>query len=72
MNASRGIRKLIDDAKAAGLKVREEHNYVDIKRKRPSLGLVIFEDGVAVRNDVDLSVCTAIRTQKQMRKILGL
>jgi len=71
MKASKGIRKLIDDAQAKGLFVRETGSDCIIKG-RFERGLVIFPDGTALRTDVDPRVATTIRTQRLMRAFLGL
>jgi hypothetical protein len=65
-----GIRKLFEDARDAGLIV--EGNVIRVSPR--GVSLKIWEDGTATRADVgiDLTVCTAIRTQKEMRRILGL
>ncbi|EMX27654.1 hypothetical protein ECMP0215612_5232 [Escherichia coli MP021561.2] len=34
--------------------------------------LVILPDGTGYRGDVDLTLAKAIRTQKQMKEVLGL
>jgi hypothetical protein len=74
VNTTKAMRELIDDAIAVGHEVEEsvyEVRIPPLKRGRP--GITIYQDGTAVRNDVsDLCVCTAIRTQKQMRKLLDL
>lgn len=74
MKTTKQMRALIDAAKAAGYSVSEREYFVRIaplRRGRP--GIDIYEDGTAVRNDVsDLCVCTCIRTQKAMRKLLNL
>lgn len=69
-----GIRKLIDDAKAKGLRVIESNDYALVSKGKTNraVGLEIWPDGTATRADVALSVTTTIRTQKQMREILGL
>jgi hypothetical protein len=74
METTRSMRRLIDDAKARGLTVREREQFCDINRGKTlrSLGIRIWPDGTATRNDIELSLCLAIRTQKQMREILGL
>lgn len=74
MNTTKAIRKLIDDAIAAGHEVEESAYEVRIPPlKRGRVGITIYQDGTALRNDVpDLSLLTTIRTQKQMRKLLDL
>lgn len=73
---SPGIEKIIKDAKAKGYIVREHRftNAVDIRKgtTRYSIGITIWEDGTATRSDVYLTVASTIRTQKEMRKTLGL
>lgn len=74
MRTTKALRQLIDDALAAGHGVQEFERHVRIlpaKRGRP--GIDISEDGTAVRNDLhNLGIATAIRTQREMRKLLGL
>lgn len=73
MNTTKAMRQLIDDAIAAGYKVEESIYAVRIPAKRRfGIGITIYPNGTAVRNDVDISFVNAIRTQKQMRKLLGL
>lgn len=69
----RGIVRIIEDAQEKGLNViRHSDGTVSINKGKRGVGIRIFQDGVAVRNDVDLTIAIAIRTQKQMREILGL
>ena len=75
--------KLYADATAAGYTVtRESGGHVDIvRRAKPTrnyprgmilAGIRIYEDGTAVRLDVDLSVAAGMRSYAVMRKVLGL
>ncbi|HHR4725757.1 TPA: hypothetical protein ACS540_003486 [Salmonella enterica] len=71
--ANKGIENLIKDALAAGCNVtRKAHRFEVSKKGRKSITLVICEDGTAYRGDVDLTVTKTIRTQKDMRAILGI
>ncbi|EAT8236231.1 TPA: hypothetical protein I8550_002194 [Citrobacter freundii] len=71
--ASKGIENLIKDALAAGCNVtRKAHRFEISKKGRKAITLIICEDGTAYRGDVDLTITKSIRTQKEMRFILGL
>ncbi|KAE9687806.1 hypothetical protein GP718_03310 [Escherichia coli] len=71
--ANKGIENLIKDALAAGCNVtRKAHRYEVSKKGRKAITLVICEYGTAYRGDVDLTVTKTIRTQKEMRAILGI
>ncbi|WP_181216601.1 hypothetical protein [Citrobacter werkmanii] len=71
--ASKGIENLIKDALAAGCNVtRKAHRFEVSKKGRKAITLIICEDGTAYRGDVDLTITKSIRTQKEMRFILGL
>ncbi|EBV2043962.1 hypothetical protein FDK33_24850 [Citrobacter werkmanii] len=71
--ANKGIENLIKDALAAGCNVtRKAHRFEVSKKGRKAITLVICEDGTAYRGDVDLTVTKTIRTQKEMRAILGI
>ena len=61
-------QKIFDDAKAAGLIVGERM----ILKSPKGAGLTFFEDGSAIRCDVDLSVTTSIRSAKVAREVLGI
>ncbi len=68
-----GLQSLIEDAQAKGATIeRKENGMVRISLK--SAAITIHPNGVATRSDkgMDLSVCKAIRTFKEMRKALGL
>ncbi|MDA5091677.1 hypothetical protein PGN04_28020 [Klebsiella quasipneumoniae subsp. quasipneumoniae] len=49
-----------------------KHTGLRSKKGKKTITLVICEDGTAYRGDVDLTIANAIRTQKEMRAILGL
>ncbi|HAF2549020.1 TPA: hypothetical protein G9F23_005090 [Salmonella enterica] len=71
--ASKGIENLIKDALDAGCNVtRKDHHFEVSKKGRKDITLIICEDGTAYRGDVDLTITKSIRTQKEMRFILGL
>ncbi|ECF2366360.1 hypothetical protein E1890_16955 [Salmonella enterica subsp. enterica serovar Mountpleasant] len=71
--ANKGIENLIKDALTAGCNVtRKAHRFEVSKKGRKAITLVICEDGTAYRGDVDLTVTKTIRTQKEMRAILGI
>lgn len=71
--ASKGIENLIKDALENGCHVvRKAHRFEVSKKGKKSITLVICEDGTAYRGDGDLTIANAIRTQKEMRAILGL
>jgi len=74
MNATKGIRAIINDAKARGLRVEEDQMrcLISTGKTNRSVGIVIYEDGTACRCDVSLEQCLAIRSQREMRSILGL
>lgn len=70
-----GIRKLVEDAMAKNYIIESRSGDGVIIRVSPrGTSIWISDDGKAFRNDVglDLSITREIRTQKQMRKILGL
>lgn len=71
--------KLIEDAKAAGYTVEARGRETIIvktikvnKTKTRKDGLVIYEDGVAIRIGIDLAVARGIQSDKEMRAVLGL
>jgi len=74
MNATKGIRAIINDAKARGLRVEESQTrcLVSTGKTNRAVGVMICEDGTAYRSDIDLSLCLTIRSQREMRAILGL
>lgn len=74
MNASKGIRKIIDDATARGMSVDESDTRCVIRTGKTfrSVGVVICENGTAYRADVPLELCLTIRSQREIREILGL
>lgn len=74
MTTSKGIRKIIDDATSRGMGVEESDHKCVIRtgKDRRSVGIVICEDGTAYRADVPLELCLSIRTQREMRSVLGL
>lgn len=74
MNATKGIRAIINDAKARGLRVEESQMrcLVSTGKTNRAVGVMIYEDGTAYRSDIDLSLCLTIRSQREMRAILGL
>jgi hypothetical protein len=74
MDASKGIRSIIEDAKAKGLRVEEATTRCIISTGKTSraVGLVIYEDGTAIRSDVRLDLCLTIRRHHEIRSILGL
>jgi len=74
MNATKGIRAIINDAKARGLRVEEEQTrcLISTGKTNRSVGIVIYENGTACRSDVSLELCLVIRTQREIRSILGL
>ena len=67
-------RKLIADAQAKHFTVVESETCVRISTGKTyrSLGVTIWPDGTATRNDIDFSQCLCIRTVKAMRELLGL
>ena len=74
MNATKGIRAIINDAKARGLRVEESQMrcLVSTGKTNRAVGVMIYEDGTAYRSDIDLSLCLTIRSQREMRSILGI
>lgn len=74
-----GVQKIVDDARAAGLEVKESPSgSVDIIRKRHrGTGRVLdgwrlYPNGTAVDLTVDLGVSKGVRNLKAIRKHLGL
>jgi hypothetical protein len=74
MDATRGIRAIIDGAKSRGFRVEESATrcMISTGKTNRAVGIIICEDGSAYRSDVELSLCLAIRSQREMRSILGL
>ena len=74
MDTTKGIRAIISDAKSRGFRVEESATRCMISTGKTSraVGIMICEDGVAYRSDIDLSLCLTIRSQREMRSILGL
>jgi hypothetical protein len=74
MYATKGIRAIINDAKARGLRVEESEMrcLISTGKTNRAVGLVIYEDGTACRCDVRLDLCQTIRRHHEMRTILGL
>ena len=74
MTTSKGIRSLIQDAQAKGLRVEESSMrcLISTGKTSQSVGLVICEDGTAYRCDIAPDMCTVVRRQHEMRAILGL
>jgi hypothetical protein len=73
------MKRLVSDAMAAGLWVDVPHDGSDgepitIRKGKSthSVGITIWPDGTATRSDVAFELTTTIRTQKEMRAILGL
>ena len=67
-------KSLIADAVAAGLNVSESASCVTIRtgKTHRSAGLHLWPDGTATRSDVELSLCSAIRSAAAMRRVVGL
>lgn len=77
MKLTENMKKLIEDCRNNGYTVEEHDSKIEIYRCRRSngtftFGLTIWESGEALRNDTDWNICTVIRTQKEMRKVLGI
>lgn len=71
--ARKGIEKLISEAGQKGYSVNRKGDRIEIaKPGRKMISLVILPDGTAYRGDVDLTITKTIRTQKQMKEVLGL
>lgn len=71
--ANKGIENLIRDALSAGCHViRKAHRFEVSKKDSKPITLVVFENGTAYRGDVDSEFTNAIRTNKEMRDILGI
>ncbi|HID3180914.1 TPA: hypothetical protein ACXGDS_003125 [Klebsiella pneumoniae] len=71
--ANKGIENLIKDALAADCRVIRKALHFEVSKPgRKTITLVISEDGTAYRGDIDLGLTKTIRTQKEMRAILGL
>ena len=71
-------QQICDDAMRAGY-VREDGEYsIDLvkysKHKQPIVlaGLRIYQDGTAIRLDIDLRVASGIRSHAVMRAVLGI
>ncbi|MDG4698858.1 hypothetical protein P7V44_21780 [Providencia sp. CRE-3FA-0001] len=71
---SKGIEKLLDLAIHSGCLVYSKTNggYELTKPNKKNITLIISPDGTAYRGDIDLTLAKTIRTQKEMRDILGL
>ena len=69
----RGFKQIIKDAKTRGYIVKE-NNYgsVDINVSPRGLGVRLWPDGSATRNDVENHLALTIRTQKEIRKVLRM
>lgn len=74
MTTSPGIARIIEEAKERGFIIQElpHGSGVNINKTRRGVGITIWADGTATRNDVDLHLTMTIRTHKAMRRILGL
>ncbi len=74
MNLTPMQTKLVSDAQAAGYQVSHSDRSVLISKgsKVAPKGIRLYEDGTAHRTDVDHGSALTIRTQKQMRQILGV
>jgi hypothetical protein len=74
MEATKGIRAIINDAKARGLRVEESETrcVISTGKTNRAVGVVICEDGTAFRSDVQLDHCLTIRRHHEIRSILGL
>ncbi|HBX5361935.1 hypothetical protein POW17_26345 [Klebsiella pneumoniae] len=71
--ASKGIEKLVSEACKKGYSVFRKGDRIEIcKPNRKMVRPVILPDGTGYRGDVDLTLAKAIRTQKQMKEVLGL
>ena len=65
------IQQLIDDARLAGLEVREDGRGGADIIKGPRTAVRVFPNGWCMRLGVDLSVALMLRTDKA-REILGI
>jgi hypothetical protein len=71
-------KQIIDDAVSAGYAREDGEFSVDLvklsKHKKPRVlaGLRIYQDGTAVRLDIDLSIAIGIRSHAGMRAVLGI
>lgn len=71
MKMTRKISNVVATACYLGYKVKNLPTRIEIinpVKGRP--GLVISEDGTAYRNDIDLTLTTTLRTEKQMNDVL--
>ena len=67
----RGVDQIIADAINRSYEVTQDGNVVHVFKNKDT-GLTFWPDGTATRADVDLVVCKAIRTIKEMRRALEL
>lgn len=71
-------QQIISDAILAGYILKTGESFIDLVKPdqrhphRIASGLRIYQDGVAVRLDVELSLALGIQSHAQMRKILGI
>ena len=71
------IQRLVDDAERRGMKPRRNggNGLLIGKRRGPAVQIYLSPEGgfySAHRADTDLTLCTAIRTLKGARKVVGL
>lgn len=64
--------RLIEDARAAGYEITDANALCRIRVSPKGIGLDLWADGTATRNDVQLDLALTIRSAAQMREILGL
>lgn len=78
MKLTSAKQQIVDDALKAGYSFEDGEYSVDLvrfsKHKQPRLlgGVRIYQDGTAVRLDIDLAVATGIRSHASMRAVLGI
>lgn len=75
MKLTKGQQALVDQARAAGYTIEASDKSVDIFKKSGraiSLGIRLCEDSTAYRIDVELGSALLLRSQKQMKEVLGL
>lgn len=70
-------QRLIADAQDAGYEVERDGAQVEVVRRHKRTGsilqgIVLYQDGTAIRCDVDISIATGMRSNAEMRDVLSL
>lgn len=71
--------ELLNKALAAGYEVKYDFQTNEghiVRRRKGSqkilLGVTLYPDGTAIRADLPIEICTTIRTNKAVAKLLGI